>query len=76
MRLYCPVLTPSICMLYWLYSRHYNHFKSLRICALLQLLSGSKAPAGVLAYGHGLFGDASEVEEGYLATQAVGAALI
>ena len=34
------------------------------------LANGSHAPAGVLQYGHGLFGDHGEVEEGYLASQA------
>ena len=34
------------------------------------LANGSLAPAGVLQYGHGLFGDHGEVEEGYLASQA------
>ena len=32
--------------------------------------NGSRAAAGVLQYGHGLFGDHGEVEEGYLADQA------
>ena len=32
--------------------------------------NGSRAAAGVLQYGHGLFGDHGEVEEGYLAAQA------
>ena len=32
--------------------------------------NGSRAAGGVLQYGHGLFGDHGEVEEGYLAAQA------
>lgn len=34
------------------------------------LANGSVAPAGVLQYGHGLFGDHGEVEEGYLNDEA------